>query len=285
MVYSFDNAGAAEQHTTQYFEMFGNRGIYHNGWVACTRHSIPWVLTQNPPLENDVWELYNVAEDFSEAHNLAGHNAAKLEELKKVFDDEAIKNHVYPIDDRRSERFNPETAGRPDLIGHRTSLTLYSGMTGIMENAFINVKNKSHTITAEVEVKAGANGVIISQAGRFGGWSMYTKGGRACFEYNYGGLQRSNIRSAAALSPGTHVVKYSFTPNSPKPGDGGKAVLYVDDKQVGEMSVARTMPFIYSADEGVDVGMDMETSVSNDYLEGDNAFNGKIHKITVALTK
>ena len=164
------DAKAKETHTTQYFEMFGNRGIYHDGWVACTRHSIPWLMVPLPPLSKDTWELYHVAEDFSQANDLAAQNPTKLKELQDLFTKEAIKNHVLPIDDRRAERFNAAIAGRPDLMGNRTSLTVYPGMTGMAENAFINVKNRSYTITAPVELKdANTNGVIIAQAGAFGG--------------------------------------------------------------------------------------------------------------------
>src|SRR6185295_17874324 len=187
---------APAQHVTQYFEMFGNRAIYHDGWVACTRHSIPWLMVQNPPLKDDVWELYNVNEDFSQADNLAAKNPDKLKELQKLFNEEAAKNHVLPIDDRRAERFDAAIAGRPDLMGKRTSLTVYEGMTGLMENVFINTKNRSYTITGEVELaNANTNGVIISQAGRFGGWSLYVKNGKVHHEYNYFGLERTNIGS------------------------------------------------------------------------------------------
>ena len=281
-LYSFDNAKAPSQHTTQYFEMFGNRAIYHDGWVACTRHSIPWLLVQNPPLKDDVWELYNVNEDFSEADNLADKNPEKLKELQEIFKEEAAKNHVFPIDDRRAERFDAATAGRPDLMGKRTSLTVYEGMTGIMENAFINTKNRSYTITAEVELaNANTNGVIISQAGRFGGWSLYMKGGKVHHEYNYFGLERTNIGSTKPVPAGKHVIKYEFVFDGGKPGAGGKCALYVDDQKVAEGQIPKTQPFLYSADEGVDVGMDGETAVSADYKEGDNKFTGSIHKITV----
>jgi arylsulfatase len=281
-LYSFDDAKAPSKHTTQYFEMFGNRAIYHDGWVACTRHSIPWLMTQNPPLKDDVWELYNVNEDFSEADNLADQNPGKLKELQQLFVEEAAKNHVFPIDDRRSERFDAAIAGRPDLMGKRTSLTVYEGMTGIMENAFINTKNRSYTITADVELaSANTNGVIISQAGRFGGWSLYMKNGKIHHEYNYFGLERTNIGSPKPMTAGKHVIKYEFVFDGGKPGAGGKCALYVDDQKVAEGRIPKTQPFLYSADEGVDVGMDGETAVSTDYKEGDNKFTGSIHKVTV----
>jgi arylsulfatase A-like enzyme len=282
MRYSFDEAKAAERHTTQYFEMFGNRAIYKDGWVAATRHSIPWVMAALPPLDQDRWELYNVAEDFSQANDLAAQNPAKLKELQQVFLDEAIKNHVLPLDDRRVERFNPATAGRPDLIGARTSLTLHEGMHGISENAFLNIKGHSHTITAEVEVPKNASGVIIAQAGRFAGWSLFMKAGRAHHVYNFGGLQRFKVSSAKPLAPGKHTIVYEFVYDGGKPGSGGLSKLSVDGQPATEARIERTMPFIYSADEGTDVGRDGETPVTDDYKEGDNAFTGKIVQVTVA---
>ncbi len=284
LVYSFDNAEAKEQHTTQYFEMFGNRAIYHDGWVAATRHSIPWDMSKPlPPLTEDVWELYNVNEDFSQANDLASSNPEKLQELQAKFEEEAIKNHVFPIDDRRAERFNPNTAGRPDLIGTRTSLTVYEGMTGLMENAFINTKMHSYTITADLMVPANVNGVILAQAGRFGGWTLYAKNGKVHHEYNFFGLERTNISSSSGLTPGKHIIKYEFNIDEVKPGAGGTCILYIDNQKVGEGKIPKTQPFVYSADEGVDVGMDGETAVSNDYKEGDNKFTGKINKVTVAV--
>ena len=281
-MYSFDDAKAADRHTTQYFEMFGNRGIYHEGWVACTRHSIPWLMVPNPPLKDDVWELYNVDEDFSEANDLAAKNPEKLKDLQEIFNQEAKKNHVFPIDDRRSERFDASIAGRPDLMGPRTSLTVYEGMTGISENAFINVKNRKYSITADVELKDGnTNGVIISQAGRFGGWVLYMKGGKPHHEYNFFGIEWTNIGSPKALGSGHHIIKYEFIPDAAKPGTGGKCTLYVDDQKVAEGTIPKTQPFIFSADEGVDVGMDSETNVSRDYREGANKFTGKIRKVVV----
>ena len=235
-----------------------------------------------PPLSKDVWELYHVAEDFSEANDVASKNPTKLKELHDLFTKEAIKNHVLPIDDRRSERFNAAIAGRPDLMGDRTSLTVYPGMTGMTENAFINVKNRSYTITAPVELKDGnTNGVIIAQAGAFGGWVIYMKEGKVHHEYNYFGVERTNIAGQTALSAGKHEIKYEFVADSPKPGTGGKSVLYVDSQQVAEGQIPKTQPFMFSGDEGTDVGVDAETAVSNDYKQGDNKFTGKIDKVTI----
>ena len=283
MVYTFDDAKATGTRTTQYFEMFGNRAIYHDGWVAATRHSIPWVQASLPSFDQDRWELYNVAADFSEANNLAAQNPAKLKELQDLFVQEAIRNHVFPLDDRRVERFNAAIAGRPDLVGSRKSLTLYEGMTGITENSFINVKGRSFSITAEVDVAAGANGVIIAQAGRFGGWSLYVKDGRAHHVYNFGGLQRTDVASPQPLTAGRHTIRYEFVYDGGAPGSGGLSRLSVDGTMVGEIRVPRTMPFVYSADEGVDVGTDNETPVTEEYKEGDNKFTGKIRQVVVEV--
>jgi arylsulfatase len=283
MVYTFADARARGRRTTQYFEMFGNRAIYHDGWVAATRHSIPWLTNAPlPPFDQDRWELYHVDRDFSQANDLAAQNPAKLRELQALFAKEAVRNHVFPLDDRRVERFNPAIAGRPDLIGSRTALTLHEGMTGIAENAFINIKGRSHTLTAEVTVPpAGAEGVIIAQAGRFGGWSLYVKGGRVHHVYNFGGLQRTVVSSPEALAPGRHTVRYEFAYDGGPPGSGGTSRLRVDAGPSAEARVPRTMPFIYSGDEGVDVGVDKETTVTDDYPEGRNRFTGRIHRVTV----
>lgn len=284
MLYSTDAPKAVERRTTQYFEMFGNRGIYHEGWVACTRHSLPWLMVPLPALKDDVWELYNVDEDFSQANNLAAKNPQKLKELQAVFDKEAVRHHVFPIDDRRSERFNPAIAGRPDLLGGRRSLTVYPGMTGMLENAFINVKSVAHAVTAEIEVPDDkTNGVIIAQAGYFGGWVLYMKDGKPRHEYNFFALERTNIGAdTTALAPGKHTVSYEFIPDENKPGTGGKSILSVDGQKVAEGQIPKTQPFFFSGDEGADVGMDGETNVSTDYQPGrPSTFTGKIIKVTV----
>jgi len=282
MLYSAIEPAAKDRRTTQYFEMFGNRGIYHEGWVACTRHSIPWLMVPLPSVKDDVWELYNVNEDFSEANDLAAKHPEKLKELQAVFLKEAERNHVLPIDDRRSERFNPEIAGRPDLMGGRKSLTVYPGMTGMMENAFINVKGVHHTVTAEVELADDkTNGVIIAQAGYFGGWVIYMKDGRPHHEYNFFALERTNIAGDAAIPAGKHTIHYEFIPDSRKPGAGGKSILSVDGKKVAEAQIPKTQPYAFSGDEGADVGLDGETNVSPDYKANDNAFKGRILQVTV----
>jgi len=283
MLYTVDDAKAADRRKTQYFEMFGNRAIYHDGWIAATRHSIPWVMAKLPPVADDVWELYNIDKDFSEADNLAAQNPDKLKELQDLFLSEAKRNHVLPIDDRRSERFDPKIAGRPDLLNGRKTLTVYSGMTGIMENAFINIKGVHHSVTAEIVVPdAKASGVIIAQAGYFGGWALYMKNGRVLQDYNYFGLTHTKVASKTALAPGAHTIVYEFIPDEAKPGTGGKSILSIDGQVTAEGHIEKTEPYAFSADEGVDVGVDGETMVSDDYKAGANVFTGQIVKVTVS---
>ncbi|HET9360142.1 MAG TPA: arylsulfatase [Vicinamibacterales bacterium] len=283
MLYTVDDAKAADRRKTQYFEMFGNRAIYHEGWVAASRHSIPWLLVQNPPLANDVWELYDVGTDFSQADDLAAKNPAKLKELQAVFMQEAERNHVLPIDDRRAERFDPKIAGRPDLLGGRTTMTVFDGMTGIMENAFINVKGVRHSVTAEVTVPdSKTEGVIIAQAGYFGGWALYMKAGRVVHDYNFFGLTHTKVASKSPLAAGRHTIVYEFVPDAAKPGTGGKSILRVDGQVVAEGHIKQTQPFMFSADEGVDVGSDNETMVSDDYKPGATDFKGEIVKVIVS---
>jgi arylsulfatase len=283
MLYTVDDAKAPDRRKTQYFEMFGNRAIYHEGWVAAARHSIAWVLLANPPLADDTWELYNVEEDFSQADDLAAQNPEKLRELQALFMQEAERNHVLPIDDRRSERFNPAIAGRPDLLGGRRTMTVYDGMTGIMENAFINVKGVRHSVTAEIVVPdAKARGVIIAQAGAFGGWALYMDDGRVVHDYNFFGLSHAKVASPSALPPGRHTIVYEFVPDEAKPGTGGRSILSVNGAVVAEGRIPKTQPFTFSADEGVDVGVDNETMVSDDYRAGATDFSGEIVKVTVA---
>jgi arylsulfatase len=286
MIYSFDDANAEDRHTTQYFEMFGNRAIYHEGWVAAAKHKTPWSDTVDAPLEEDKWALYHVTEDFSQANDLAASNPAKLEELQALFMQEAIKYNVLPIDDRTYERFNAAIAGRPDLMGDRTSLTLYAGMTGMMENTFLNVKNRSHTITAEVEIpQGGAEGVILAQGGRFAGWSLYMKDGKVSFVHNWVGKERYTITAPERVAPGKATIRYEFAyEGGDEPGKGGTGTIYVNGDKVAEGRIENTTPFIFSADETADVGVDEATPVTEDYAEGDNEFTGRIDKVTVDLT-
>jgi arylsulfatase len=286
LIYSFDDADAADRHTTQYFEMFGNRAIYHDGWVAAAKHRTPWAAAADGPLDQDRWELYHVAEDFSQSNDLAASNPDKLRELQDLFIEEAIKYDVFPLDDRVYERFNAKIAGRPDLMGDRTSLTVYSGMTHMTENAFINVKNRSHTITAEVEIpEGGGEGVILSQGGRFAGWSLYMKDGKVSYVHNWVGKERYTITTPERVAPGKATIRYEFAyEGGDELGKGGTGTIFVNGQKMAEGQIGNTTPFLFSADETADVGTDEATPVTEDYAQGDNKFTGEIAKVTVDLT-
>jgi arylsulfatase len=286
--YSFTDADAAERHTIQYFEMFGNRAIYNNGWMARTIHRAPWQLTNLPPLDTDVWELYNVKEDFSLTNNLAEKYPEKLKEMESLFMWQAEKYHVLPIDDRTIERTNAELAGRPDLLGNRKSLTLYPGMEGMMENTFINIKNKSFSVSADVHIpKADANGVILAQGGRFGGWSVYIKDGKPAFIYNYLGLEHYVIASDSKLKEGDVNIKFDFAYDGDGYGKGGEVTIYVNGQSVATGRVEKTQPNIFSADETADVGLDNQTpvAVTEDIGYGpvETRFTGTIEKVVITV--
>ena len=285
MLYTFDDPQAKDRHLTQYFEMFGNRAIYQDGWLAGTVHRAAWESKPRATLENDIWELYDTRNDFSLANDLAGKNPEKLKEMQELFMKEAVKYNVLPIDDRFLERMNAALVGRPDLMAGRTSLTVYEGMTGMSENVFINVKNRSHTITAEVQIpKSGAKGVILAQAGRFGGWSLYLKDNKPTYTYNFLGLQRFTIASQTPVPAGKATIRYEFAYDGGGIGKGGVGKIFVNEKKVAEGRIEHTQPMIFSADEGADVGEDGETPVVEDYgIRAPYEFTGKIHKVTIDL--
>jgi arylsulfatase A-like enzyme len=279
MAYSFDDGEAAECHETQYFEMFVNRGIYHKGWTAVTRHSTPWVMEALPPIDDDVWELYDTNSDWSQAHDLSEEMPGKLKELQRLFLIEAVKYNVLPFDDRRVERFNPDLAGRPVLIRGKKQL-LFSGMGRLSENSVLNTKNKSHAVTAEVVLPdEGANGVIIAQGGAFAGWSLYAKEGKLKYCYNLLGLQRFYIESESLLPGGLHQVRLEFAYDGGGLAKGGGVSLFVDGKKVGEGRVPAAIPMVFSADETTDIGYESASAVSEDYTMHTSSFNGKINWI------
>ena len=282
MMYTFDDSKAESHHKTQYFEIFGNRAIYADGWLAGTLHRAPWEMTPRRALLDDKWELYDTRQDFSLVNDLAAQNPAKLKDLQDLFMKEAVKYHVLPIDDRVVERVNAKLAGRPDLMGDRSSLTLHAGMKGMSENVFINIKNRSLTITADVDSpQGGANGVILAQGGRFGGWSLYMKAGKPIYVYNFIGLQRFTVASPQTVPAGKSTIRLEFAYDGGGLGKGGLATIYVNDKKVAEGRIARTQPIIFSADETADVGEDDATPVTEDYKAYDNKFTGKVLKVTV----
>jgi arylsulfatase A-like enzyme len=283
MVYTFADAKAPSRHTTQYFEIFGNRAIYQDGWLAGTVHRAAWEFTPRRKLQDDVWELYDTRGDFSLTNDIAAKNPQKLKEMQDLFMTEAVKYSVLPLDDRLLERMNPATAGRPDLMAGRTSLTLYDGMTGMSENVFINVKNRSHTITADVEIpKGGVNGVILAQAGRFGGWSLYVKDGKPTYTYNWLGLKQYTMTAKQALPEGKSTIRFEFVYDGGGTGKGGTGTIYVNGKSVATGRIDQTQCCAFSADEGADVGSDEGTPVTEAY-QVPFKFTGKIDKVTIDL--
>ncbi len=285
MLYAANDGNAKGQHTTQYFEMFGNRAIYHEGWLARVVHRAPWRHETENSLQNDVWDLYNVTEDFSLTNNLAGQNPDKLKALQDLFEKEAIANNVYPLDDRVYERFNAALAGRPDLMGDRKSLTLADGMTGILENTFLNEKNNSKTITANVQLKGKDRGVILTQGGKFGGWALYMDGGKPAYTYNWFGLERYTIASPKVIDKPNAEIKLQFDYDGGGNGKGGLATLYVDGEKVAEGRVDKTEPLMYSADETADVGVDEATQVADKVFKDvhDSEFTGHVTKVTISI--
>lgn len=283
MVYTFADSKAPSRHTTQYFEIFGNRAVYNDGWLAGTVHRAAWEFKPRNTLDQDKWELYDTRSDFSLANDLAAKNPEKLKELQDLFLSEAVKYSVLPIDDRTLERMNGAMVGRPDLMAGRNTLTVHEGMTGMSENVFINLKNRSHSITAEVQIpKTGANGVILAQAGRFGGWSLYVKDGKPTYTYNWLGLQRYTVAAKQALPPGKVTLRFEFAYDGGGVGMGGTGTLFVNGQNVGSGRIDRTQCCAFSADEGADVGADEGTPVTEAY-KVPFRFTGKIDKVTIEM--
>ena len=284
MLYTFDEPTAKSTHKTQYFEIMGNRAIYSDGWFAGTIHRAPWEQKPRRKLQEDIWELYDTSKDFSLTNNLTASNPTKLKEMQSLFMTEASKYRVLPIDDRVFERISAASAGRPDLMGDRTSLTLAEGMVGMSENVFINIKNRSHSISADLEIpQGGANGVILAQAGRFGGWSLYLNQGKPTYIYNFLGLQQFKVAGLNELEEGKVNLRMNFDYDGGGIGKGGTVTLLVNGKNVASGRVDHTQGMMFSADETAGVGIDDATPVTTDYKERDNSFTGKIAKVTVEV--
>jgi arylsulfatase A-like enzyme len=284
MTYTFDGGPEADRRRTQYFEMFCNRGIYHEGWAAVTRHSTPWVMAAKlPAFDEDDWELYDTNTDWSQARNLAAEKPDKLAELQQLFLEAARRYGVLPLDDRRVERFNPDLAGRPTLIKGNTQL-LFAGMGRLTENVLVNVKNKSHSVTAEVVVPdGGATGVIMAQGGAYGGWSLYAHEGKPAYCYNLFGLARSKTYGGTAIPSGTHQVRMEFAYDGGGLAKGGAVTLFIDGNRIGEGRVEGTEPMVFSADETADVGRDTGSAVSDDYRSEESIFSGTVNWVQIDL--
>jgi arylsulfatase A-like enzyme len=286
MAYSFDDADAAERRETQYFEMFCNRGIYHQGWTAVTKHGIPWVLVggEKPALDEDVWELYDTNTDWTQAKDLSAEHPDKLADLQRLFLIEAGKYNVLPLDDRVVERLLPDVAGRPTLVRGDRQL-LYGGMGRLSENSVVSIKNKSHAVTAEIEVPdGGAEGVIVAQGGSIGGWSLYFKEGKPRYCYNLLGIQRFYVDAEKEVPEGTRQVRMEFAYDGGGMGKGGTAALYLDGVKVGEGKVAATAAMVFSADDTCDVGEENGALVADDYPVP-NTFTGQVNWVEIDVGK
>jgi arylsulfatase len=284
MAYSFDDAQAAERHKTQYFEIFGNRGIYHHGWTAVTKHRTPWLLigAKTVPFEENKWELY-ADTDWSQANDLAHQMPEKLRELQRQFLIEAARYKVLPLDDRVAERMNSDTAGRPTLIRGKTQL-LFGGMGRLSENSVLNLKNKSHSITAEIVVPpSGGQGVIACQGANIGGWSLYAKDGILKYCYNLAGVNHYYVESTSPLPAGQHQVRMEFAYAGGGLGKGGQVSLFLNGKPFGSGTIPMTQAMIFSADDGADVGEDSGAPVSPDYGPVGNGFNGSIKAVQLSI--
>ncbi|MFN8623584.1 MAG: arylsulfatase [Chloroflexota bacterium] len=281
MTSTFDDAAAPERHTLQYFEVFVNRGIYHEGWTAVTRHSTPWVVEPLPSFDDDVWELY-APDDWVQAHDLAAERPDKLHELQRLFLIEATRYGVLPLDDRRVERFDAATAGRPQLI-RGTSQVLYGGMGRLTESSVINIKNRSHAVTAGIVVPEGkpGQGVIVAQGGSFGGWVLYLLEGRPVYCYNLFGLQRFKVAGPDVVPAGEHQVRMEFAYDGGGPAKGGTVTLYVDGMEVATGRIPATEPLVFSTDETTDLGADTATPVSDDYTPAGSRFTGQVRWVRI----
>ncbi|MGH8823892.1 MAG: arylsulfatase [Jiangellaceae bacterium] len=283
MAYSFDDAAAADRHETQYFEMFGNRGIYHQGWSAVTKHKTPWILVGGdmPAFDDDVWELYDADSDWSQARDLSSEYPERLHELQRLWLVEATRYGVLPLDDRSAERVNPEAAGRPRLIRGNSQL-LFGGMGRLSENSVVNIKNKSHSVTAEIVVpESGAEGVIVAQGGSIGGWSLYAREGKPKYCYNLLGIQHFYVEGDQTISAGEHQVRVEFAYDGGGLGKGGAVSLFLDGTKVGEGRVDATAAMIFSADDTCDVGREGGALVTDDYGPHDNAFSGEVNWVQI----
>ena len=285
MLYTFNEPDAAERHDLQYFEMFGNRGIYHKGWSAVTKHKTPWIMVggEVPAFDDDRWELYDGTTDFSQAHDLAAEHPDLLAKLQRLWLIEATKYNVIPLDDRTGDRLNPELAGRPTLIRGNSQL-FFAGMGRLSENSVVSIKNKSFSVTSEVDVpEAGANGVIIAQGGRFGGWAVYAKEGKAKFVYNVLGIHEFATEADTPIPAGKHQVRMEFSYDGGGLAKGGDVTLYYDGSPVGTGRVGATQPMVFSADETTDIGYESGTTVTDDYTAATSHFTGKLHWVQIDL--
>jgi hypothetical protein len=300
MTYTFDKSSAnvPSARTTQYFEMFANRAIYHDGWIAATTPPAPPWLLGTAKLPEDVvngykWELYNIAEDYSESNDLAAKIPDKLRELQELFLVEATKYNVFPLDNSILQRI---ITPRPSATAGRNTFTYSGELSGLPESDAPSILNRSYTITAEVVIPSsaggtigragsqdGSEGMIVTEGGRFGGYGLYLLKGKPVFLYNFLDLERFRWEGQDALAPGKHTIAFDFTYDGPGFGKGGTGVLKVDDKEVASQKIAHTIPFIITVDETFDVGVDTRTGVEDKDYQAPFRFTGKLDKLTIKL--
>ena len=281
MLGTLRDAAAPETHVVQYFEMMGNRCVYHNGWTAVTKHRTPWKADTPPPFDDDVWELYG-PDDWTKAHDLAGQNPEKLAELQRLWLIEAVKYNVVQLDDRGFERINADIAGRPQLIRGNSQL-LFDRMR-LSEHCVLVLKNKSYSVTANVVVpESGANGVIVTQGGSAGGWSLYAHEGKLKYCFNFFGIEHYITSADKPIPTGKHQLRMEFTYDGGGLAKGGDVALFYDGEAVGTGRVEKTQPMGYSADEACDVGADTGSPASPDYGPTGNRFTGKIEWVQLDI--
>ena len=286
LVYTFDDAAAAETHTTQYFEIIANRALYKDGWMASTTpRNLPWQghpVPSEDPVNDYKWELYDLTKDFSQSEDVAAQNPEKLKEMQQAFMEEAEKYKVFPLDDRYIDRVNPEN--RPNLNKGRTEFIFHEGTSRITEGMAPNMKNTSFSINAEVTDKAGEQGMIITQGGYFAGFAFMLQKGKPTFSYAFSHYpeHKWTVQSSTALTPGKHSLVLNFEYAGGGVGKSATVTLLVDGKKVAEGNIPRTVPSRFSADETLDVGEDFGTPVTRAY-DVPFTFQGEISKVTVNL--
>ncbi len=286
MMYTFDkaNASAPSKRDTQYFEMFCNRGIYHDGWYACTTPPAPpWLMgkAKMPDINDYKWELYNLTDDYSQANDLAAKTPDKLRSMQDLFKKEAAKYEVFPLDNSILERI---LTPRPSATAGRNEFTYFGELSGLPSSDVPSILNRSYTITADVEIpQGGGDGMLVTQGGRFGGYGLYVLKGKPVFLYNFVDLQRFRWEAKDPLAPGKHTIVFDFTFDGPGFGKGGTGVLKVDGNEVANQKIPHTVPIIMPWDETFDVGVDTRTGVEDKDYQVPFRFTGKIAKLTIKL--